>query len=96
MHRFPSPQVGLMWLSHVMASAHWEVASPARACVPPSLQWAAVSVPAWLGAVGPHTVSTPRSARSLGEGPLCGKNCFDETSLCVLSCGRSCWPGALV
>lgn len=35
--------------------------------------------PCLAGAVGPHTVSTPLSARSPGEGPLCGKSCFDKT-----------------
>lgn len=66
MHGFPSPQVRLVWLGHVMACTLG--GGLPRAQVPPSLQWTVVSVPSWPGAAGPHTVCLSLSAWQPGRG----------------------------
>ena len=68
-----------------------------KAWVPPSLQWAAPSVPAWPGAVGPHTVC-PHPTRHRGTaaqawGHFVGRIIFKRWSSVSFPAAEAGGPG---
>lgn len=72
-------------------------ATSLRAWVPPSLWWAALSIPAWPAVVGPHNVVHVPLAPQLRVGGHCvGRTVFIRQSCGSYPCGKSYFPEVIL